>query len=88
MAEETNVKKQSKITKFFKDYKSEFKKIVWPSKEDTLRMSVVVIVAIVVASVAIFLLDLGFPMRLPHSAAWLSKRGLSCCQTNKQLSGM
>lgn len=60
MAEETNVKKQSKITKFFKDYKSEFKKIVWPSKEDTLRMSVVVIVAIVVASVAIFLLDLGF----------------------------
>lgn len=60
MAEETNVKKQSKITKFFKDYKSEFKKIVWPSKEDTLRMSAVVIVAIVVASVAIFLLDLGF----------------------------
>ncbi|MGI6196025.1 MAG: preprotein translocase subunit SecE [Eubacteriales bacterium] len=60
MAEETNVKKQSKITKFFKDYKSEFKKIVWPSKKDTLRMSVVVIVAIVVASVAIFLLDLGF----------------------------
>ena len=60
MAEETNVKKQSKITKFFKDYKSEFKKIVWPSKEDTLRMSVVVIVAIVVASVAIFWLDLGF----------------------------
>ena len=60
MAEETNVKKQSKITKFFKDYKSEFKKIVWPSKEDTLRMSVVVIVAIVVASVAILLLDLGF----------------------------
>ena len=60
MAEETNVKKQSKITKFFKDYKSEFKKIVWPSKEDTLRMSVVVIVAIVVASVAIVLLDLGF----------------------------
>ena len=60
MAEETNVKKQSKITKFFKDYKSQFKKIVWPSKKDTLRMSVVVIVAIVVASVAIFLLDLGF----------------------------
>ena len=60
MAEETNVKKQSKITKFFKDYKSEFKKIVWPSKKDTLRMSVVVIVAIVVASVAIFLLDLRF----------------------------
>ncbi len=59
MAEETKVKKQSKISKFFKDYKSEFKKIVWPSKNDTLKMSVVVIVAIVVASVAILLLDTG-----------------------------
>lgn len=60
MAEETKVQKQSKVSKFFKDYKSEFKKIVWPSKEDTLRMSAVVVAAIVVASVAIFLLDLGF----------------------------
>ena len=61
MADETTkVKKPSKIAKFFKDYKSEFKKIVWPSKEDTFKMSVVVIAAIVVASIAIFLLDTGF----------------------------
>ncbi|PWM67595.1 MAG: preprotein translocase subunit SecE [Clostridiales bacterium] len=61
MAEETTkVKKQSKIAKFFRDYKSEFKKIVWPARKDTLKMSVVVIVAIVVASIAIFLLDTGF----------------------------
>lgn len=46
MAEETTkVKKQSKIAKFFRDYKSEFKKIVWPARKDTLKMSVVVIVA-------------------------------------------
>lgn len=60
MAEETKVKKQSKIAKFFKDYKSEFKKIVWPSKEETLKMSVLVIFAIVIASIGIFLLDTGF----------------------------
>lgn len=59
MAEE-KVKKQSKIAKFFKDYKSEFKKIVWPSKDDTTKMGVVVLVAIVIASIAIFLLDTGF----------------------------
>lgn len=59
MAEE-KVKKQSKIVKFFKDYKSEFKKIAWPSKNDTTKMSVVVLVAIVIASIAIFVLDLGF----------------------------
>ena len=62
MAEEKNVqnvqpKKQSKISKFFKDYKSEFKKIVWPTKEDTAKMSAVVIATIAVASVAILLLD-------------------------------
>lgn len=58
MAEET--RKQSRIGKFFRDYKSEFKKIVWPTWDDTLRQSGVVIVAIVVCSIAVFLLDTGF----------------------------
>ncbi|MBP5245974.1 MAG: preprotein translocase subunit SecE [Clostridiales bacterium] len=53
-------KKQSRIVKFFKDYKSEFKKIVWPAKEATAKMSIVVIIAIVITSVAVFLLDTGF----------------------------
>ena len=54
------VKKESKVKKFFKDYKSEFKKIVWPEKKDTLRQSGVVVSAIVVAGIAIFVLDTGF----------------------------
>lgn len=54
------VKKESKIGKFFKDYKSEFKKIVWPEKNDTLRQSGVVVAAIVVVGAAVFLLDTGF----------------------------
>ena len=58
MAEGT--KKESKIKKFFKDYKSEFKKIVWPDKKDTLRQSGVVVAAIVIVGVAVFLLDTGF----------------------------
>ena len=53
------VKKESKIGKFFKDYKSEFKKIAWPSKEETSKMSAVVLAAIVVAGIAILLLDSG-----------------------------
>lgn len=54
------IKKESKIAKFFKDYKSEFKKIVWPDKKDTLRQSGIVVVALVIAGLAIFLLDTGF----------------------------
>ena len=58
MAEGT--KKEPKIKKFFKDYKSEFKKIAWPDKKDTFRQSGVVIVAIVIVGIAVFLLDTGF----------------------------
>lgn len=54
------VKKESKIKKFFKDYKSEFKKIVWPEKKDTLKQSGIVVIAIVVVGVAVLLLDTGF----------------------------
>jgi preprotein translocase subunit SecE len=55
-----NVKKESKIKKFFKDYKSEFKKIVWPEKKDTLRQSGGVVSAIIVVGAAIFVLDTAF----------------------------
>ena len=64
MADEVKVKKDSKVKKFFKDYKSEFKKIVWPDKKDTLRQSGVVAATIVVVALAVFLLDTGFPKLL------------------------
>ena len=60
MADEVKVKKDSKVKKFFKDYKSEFKKIVWPDKKDTLRQSGVVAATIVIVALAVFLLDTGF----------------------------
>ena len=68
MAEQVQ-KKESKITKFFKDYKSEFKKIVWPEKKETMRQSGIVVVAIVIVGIAVLLLDTGFSKVLQ----WLSK---------------
>ena len=58
------IKKESKIKKFFKDYKSEFKKIVWPEKHDTIKQSGIVVLAIVVVGVAVLLLDTGFSWAL------------------------
>ena len=69
MAEETKVVKDSKVKKFFKDYKSEFKKIVWPEKKDTLRQSGVVAVTIAVVALAVFLLDTGFSTLLQTIAS-------------------
>ena len=60
MAEEkTKVSLGGKIAKFFKDYKSEFKKISWPSLNDTTKKTIMVIVAIAIIGVSIFLVDTG-----------------------------
>ena len=48
-----------RIGKFFTDVVSEMKKIVWPSKKQTLNNTAVVVI-VVVAAVVIVLLDLAF----------------------------
>ena len=50
----------AKIKKFFKDYKSEMKKVVWPSKKQIINNTVVVAVVVVVAAVLIMVLDAVF----------------------------
>lgn len=52
-------KGQGRLSKFFKDYKSEIKKIVWPSKETTLKSTCMVIVCLVVSAAIVGALDLG-----------------------------
>ena len=48
-----------KVKKFFKDYKSELKKIVWFGKKQTIKSTGVVIVALVIVSAVVSLLDIG-----------------------------
>ncbi|MCR5457440.1 MAG: preprotein translocase subunit SecE [Clostridiales bacterium] len=50
---------KEKSTKFWKDYKAEFKKLVWPTKEQFWKNSLVVLVAIVIGAVVLALLDYG-----------------------------
>ncbi len=49
----------TKIKNFFKNNKSELKKVSWYGKKQTFRSSGVVIVALLAVSVAVGLLDLG-----------------------------
>ncbi len=42
---------------FFKGVKSEFKKVVWPDRQSTLRQSVAVVIISVVVGVIIAVLD-------------------------------
>ena len=63
MANDTTAKKPSfiaKIKRFFKDIYGEIKKIVWPNKKQVINNTGVVIVAVVVSSVFISLIDYFF----------------------------
>lgn len=45
---------------FFKEVKAEMKKVVWPSRKELRKHTVVVLIAIVLVSVTVALLDLLF----------------------------
>lgn len=53
---------KKKVSKFFKDYKSELKKITWASKNTVVKHTSVVVAMVVVAGVVLVLLDLMFNM--------------------------
>ncbi len=59
----------AKIAKFFREYKSELKKISWYSRKDTINGSILVVVCIVLAAVVTGALDFGFSELL----TWLGK---------------
>ena len=46
-----------RISRWFREMKSELKKVVWPSKEDTKQNTIVVLVTVAIAAVVMILLD-------------------------------
>jgi preprotein translocase subunit SecE len=53
-------KDNSGKSSFGKEFRAEIKKIIWPKKKELFTNSVVVIGSVLIVSVIIFLLDLGF----------------------------
>lgn len=62
MAEATAQKKKSgnKLFRFFKELKSELKKVVWPSKSQVAKNTVIVIAAVIIIGIVIWVLDMAF----------------------------
>ena len=53
-----NQKKQpNKVAKYFKDLKSEFKKVVWPTKKQVINNTTVVLVTIIIFGVLVGAFD-------------------------------
>lgn len=63
MADMTKTKKAGfgeKIKKFFKECKAELKKVTWPTKEQLIHNSGIIIVFIAIVTVILSVLDFGF----------------------------
>ena len=60
MAEMNEKKKGNKIFRFFKEVKSEMKKVVWPTKKQIINNTLIVFAAVAVIGVFIWVLDLIF----------------------------
>ena len=50
----------SRLAKYFRDVKSEMKKVVWPGKKQIINNTIVVLVVVAIASVVTLALDTGF----------------------------
>jgi preprotein translocase subunit SecE len=59
-SDKKGTKKPGKVAKWFKDLKSEFKKVVWPSKKTVVNNTSVVLAVVVFSAIIIGLLDSGF----------------------------
>ena len=51
--------KETRVAKNFREYRSEYKKIVWPSRVQTAKNSSVVLIAIIAFTIVIGVLDFG-----------------------------
>lgn len=63
MADTNTTKKASfpeRVKRFFKDTKAELKKVTWPTKEQLIHNTGVIIVFILLITVILSVLDLGF----------------------------
>ena len=70
MAKKENIKQDNKKSKkeeknkrhFFKDFKAELKRVVWPTPKQLLNSTVAVITIVLVIGVIVFALDMGFEL--------------------------
>ena len=60
---EAKTKKETKNKKsFFKDFKAELKKVIWPTPKQLVNNTVAVVVIVIITAVIVFVLDLAFDL--------------------------
>ena len=63
MAKETKTNKDLKNKKhFFKDFKAELKKVIWPTPKQVVNNTIAVIVIVLITAAIVFVLDVVFDL--------------------------
>ncbi len=62
-----------RVIAFFKDYKSEVKKIVWPSVKDVAKNTAIVLIMCLLVGAFIWLLDYGLANLVKYLPTWFGK---------------
>ena len=58
MAKDAKIKKENKH--FFKDFKAELKKVIWPTPKQLVNNTVAVVTIVLITAVIVFVIDLAF----------------------------
>ena len=67
MAKETKSNKDLKNKKhFFKDFKAELKKVIWPTPKQVVNNTIAVVVIVLITAAIVFVLDLTFETLNKH----------------------
>lgn len=60
MAKETNKKDNKNKKHFWKDFKAELKKVIWPTPKQLVKNTIAVVFIVIVTAVIVFILDVAF----------------------------
>ena len=64
--------RENAIVRTFREVRSEMKKVVWPTREETIRLTIVVIVLSAVLSAVLFAADSIFATLYTLLVSWVS----------------
>ena len=66
MAKEVNNTKQGSNRHFFKDFKAELKKVIWPTTKQVANNTTAVITIVLLTAIIVFILDVAFEKLNTH----------------------
>jgi preprotein translocase subunit SecE len=56
----TSALKENRVTKYLKEVRAEVRKVTWPSRQEVLRLTAIVVVVLIVMSTFMTVVDFGF----------------------------